>query len=287
MKYQFIDEHRSAFRVRKMCQVMGLTTSGYYSWKKRGKSKRTEDNEKLDMAIKHAYRKSRGNYGSPRITKELQSQGICCSKNRVARRMKENKIVAKTKRRFKITTKSKHKNPVAENILNQNFETRKPDKVWASDITYIRTREGWLYLSVILDLFSRQVVGWSMSNRLTQDLVIKAFQQAVWRRNPEPGLIFHSDQGIQYACQPFRNLLAKHNFIQSMSRKGNCYDNAVVESFFHTLKTELIYFEAYQTRDEAKKSVFDYIEIFYNRERRHSTLNYLSPVDYESLARVA
>ena len=287
MKYRFIDEHRSAFRVRKMCQVMGLTTSGYYSWKKRGKSKRSEENEKLDIAIRQAYRKSRGNYGSPRITKELQAQGICCGKNRVARRMKENQIVAKTKRRFRVTTNSKHKNPVAENILNQNFDTRQPDKVWASDITYIWTREGWLYLSVILDLFSRQVVGWSMSNRLTQDLVIKSFQQAVWRRKPGPGLIFHSDQGIQYACQPFRNLLTKHNFIQSMSRKGNCYDNAVVESFFHTLKTELIYFERYQTRDEAKRSVFDYIEIFYNRERRHSALNYLSPVDYESSPRAA
>ncbi|MGR3293334.1 MAG: IS3 family transposase [Candidatus Scalindua sp.] len=287
MKYRFIEENRSGFVVEKMCLALKVSKSGYYAWKGRGKSRRELENEKLDQVIRKAHRRSRERYGSPRIAKELEARGVNCSENRVARRMRLSGIVAKTRRRFKVTTRSKHNHPVAYNLINQNFNTERPDQKWVSDITYVWTREGWLYLAVILDLFSRQVVGWSMSHSLSQELVLKAFRQALWRRSPGAGVIFHSDQGVQYACQAFRDMLKEHKFVQSMSGKGNCYDNAVAESFFHTLKTELVYFESYQTRDEARKSIFEYIEIFYNRQRRHSTLGYLSPVNFELLHRAA
>ena len=283
MKYQFIDTYRSAFAVEKMCRALKISKSGYYAWKVRPKSKRARENEKLDHHIRTTYKKNRGTYGSPRITEALKKQNIACSENRVAKRMRINDIKAKTKKRFKITTNSKHHHPVAENLLGQNFEAQRPNQVWVSDITYIWTHEGWLYLAVILDLFSRQIVGWAMSNRLGQELVLDAFKQAIWHRRPQPGVIFHSDQGVQYACQAFRDLLHHYKFIQSMSEKGNCYDNAVAESFFHTLKIELIYFENYITRGDVKNSVFEYIEIFYNRNRMHSTLNYCSPVEFEQL----
>ncbi len=287
MKYRFIEECRSEFVVEKMCLAMNVSRSGYYSWKRRGKSRRALENEKLDQAIREVHKKSSGRYGSPRIAKELEARGVRCSENRVARRMQVSGIVAKTKRRFKVTTRPKHNHPVAYNLVNQNFNTERPDQTWVSDITYVWTREGWLYLAVILDLFSRQVIGWSMSHSLSRELALNAFRQAICRRNPGTGVIFHSDQGVQYACQTFRNLLKEYKFVQSMSNKGNCYDNAVAESFFHTLKTELVYFESYQTRDEARKSIFEYIEIFYNRQRRHSTLDYLSPINFELLHRAA
>ena len=283
MKYQFIDMYRSEFAVEKMCRVLKISKSGYYAWKVRPQSKRARENEKLDHHIKTIYRKNRGTYGSPRITKALNKQNIACSENRVARRMSINGIHAKTKKRFKVTTNSKHNHPVAKNLLGQKFNAQRPNQLWASDITYIWTQEGWLYLAVIVDLFSRQIVGWAMSNHLGQELVLNALKQAIWRRRSQSGVIFHSDQGVQYACQAFRDLLQQYKFIQSMSGKGNCYDNAVVESFFHTLKTELIYFENYITRDDAKNSVFEYIEIYYNRDRIHSTLNYCSPGQFEQV----
>jgi transposase InsO family protein len=281
MKYQFIENHRSAFAAEKMCLALKISKSGYYAWRVRSKSTRNLANEKLDHHIRIIYEQSKGTYGSPRITEELNKQEIACSENRVAARMRKNNIKAKTKKRFKVTTHSKHNHPIAENLLNQDFTAQRPDQVWASDITYLWTREGWLYLSVILDLFSRKIVGWSMSHRLGQELVLNAFQQALWRRKPGPGIIFHSDRGVQYACTAFRNLLKDQKFIQSMSGKGNCYDNAVVESFFHTLKTELVYFETYFTREDARNSIFEYIETHYNRFRMHSTLNYCSPVQFE------
>ena len=287
MKYQFIENHRSAFAVEKMCLALKVTPSGYYRQRKRGTSKRALSNEQLDQAIRAAHTKSRGNYGSPRITKELKEQGIGCSENRVARRMQKNGIAAKTKRRFKVTTQSRHKHPVAENVLKRNFGATAQNQVWVSDITYVWTREGWLYLAIVLDLFSRQVVGWALSHCLGQDIVLQALRQAQLRRGPVPGLIFHSDQGVQYACQAFRELLAQLRIVQSMSGTGNCYDNAVAESFFHTLKTALVYFEDYQTREEARSSIFEYIEVFYNRERRHSALNYVSPVNFEQLPKAA
>jgi len=224
---------------------------------------------------------SRDTYGSPRITIELREQGDTCSKNRVARIMKENDIMAKTARKFKVTTNSKHDMPISENLLKQDFSVSTPDRVWVSDITYIRTQEGWLYLSIILDLYSRKIVGWSISDRITKKVVTDALLKAIWNRKPSKGLIVHSDQGSQYASNEFRNIIQRYGFVQSMSGKGNCYDNAVAESFFHTFKTECVYPEVYNSKAEAKSAIFDYIEIFYNRLRRHSTINYMSPVDFE------
>jgi len=245
------------------------------------------ENERLLVEIKKAHKNSSKIYGSPRITEEVRENGIKCSRNRVARLMRRNGIAAKAKRRFKTTTDSRHNLPVAKNLLNRQFRVDAPNKVWVSDITYIWTAEGWLYLAVILDLFSRKIVGWSMSDRMTQDIVINAFLQAMWRRKPGAGLMFHSDRGSQYASGDFRRLLLEHGVIQSMSRKGNCYDNAVAESFFHTLKTEVVYHEKYLTREQARKSVFEYIELFYNRVRKHSTLGYCSPWKFEQEAKVA
>jgi len=281
MKYQFIENYRSSFAVEKMCLALKISKSGYYAWRDRPKSKRDLANDKLDHHIRTIYEQNKGRCGSPRITEALNDQEIACSENRVAARMRKNNIKAKTKKRFKVTTHSKHKHPTSANLLNQDFTAQHPDQVWVSDITYLWTREGWLYLAVILDLFSRRIVGWAMSHRLGQELVLNAFQQALWRRRPGLGVIFHSDQGVQYACTAFRNLLKEHKFIQSMSGKGNCYDNAVAESFFHTLKTELVYFETYHTREDARNSVFEYIETYYNRFRMHSTINYCSPVQFE------
>ncbi len=282
MKYQFVDQHRSSFEVEKMCRLLKVSRSGYYAWQRRPKSKREISNDQLDKEIKEIYESSRQTYGSPRITKELKKRKkIHCSKNRVAARMRKNGIKAKTKRRFKTTTHSKHNHPVAPNHVNQDFKVYKPNQVWVSDITYLWTREGWLYLVVIIDLFSRKVVGWSMNHTLGCELVLNAFQQAFWRNKPPKGLIFHSDRGVQYACKEFRKVIKRYKLIQSMSGAGNCYDNAVSESFFHTLKTELVYFESYQTRTEAKSSVFEYIEMFYNRIRLHSSLNYCSPEEFE------
>lgn len=214
----------------------------------------------------------------------MQKAGIRISRQRVARLMRKHGIKAKTKRKFKVTTNSKHRFPVSPNLLKQNFYSDSPNKVWVSDITYLYTREGWLYLTVIVDLFNREVVGWSMSNRLTAETTtIAALKQAVGRQRPLPGLVFHSDQGVQFADFKFRQILSKNGMIQSMSSKGNCYDNAVAESFFHTLKTELVHQENYQTRFQARRSVFEYIEMFYNRVRLHSTLDYQSPLEFKDL----
>jgi transposase InsO family protein len=287
MKYWFMDQHRSTHGVQKMCLVIGASRSGYYRWKKQPQSKRQKDNEKILMEIRESHKHSRRTYGSPRITKDLQAQGTQCSKNRVARLMKIHGIVGKATKKYKVTTNSKHTLPVAENLLKQNFEAAKPNTVWISDITYVPTLEGWLYLVVILDLFSRQVVGWAMSDRQTSGFVVKALSQAIGRRHPASRCIFHSDRGIQYASTDFRDVLRAYGFIQSMSRKGNCYDNAVAESFFHTLKTEHVYDYRYETRAEARQSIFEYIEMFYNRQRRHSALGYLSPVSFEVEAMAA
>lgn len=281
MKYWFMDQHRSWHGVQRMCRVIGAARSGYYRWKRQPQSKRHKDNEKILMEIKESHKNSRRAYGSPRITKDLQTRGTKCSENRIARLMKIHGIIAKTKKKFKATTNSKHNLPVAPNLLNQDFVADKPNTVWVSDITYIPTLEGWLYLAVILDIYSRQVVGWAMSDRLTSDFVVKALYQAIGRRRPSLRCIFHSDRGVQYASSDFRDALRAYGFIQSMSRKGNCYDNAVAESFFHTLKTEHVYDYRYETRAEAMQSIFEYIEMFYNRQRRHSALGYRSPVSFE------
>jgi len=280
MKCAFIDEHGSGFRVKKMCRVLGISRSRYYAWRRRSPGVRQEEDKRLLVKINEAHAMSRKTYGSPRIAKELREHGMPCGENRIARLMRLHGIFAKTKRRFKVTTHSKHHLPVAGNLLNRQFATNEPNKVWLSDITYIRTQEGWLYLAAILDLYNRQVIGWSMEERLTQGLVVQALQQALGRRKPDPGIVFHSDRGSQYAGHDVRKLLAHHSFVQSMSGTGNCYDNAVMESFFHTLKTEVVYHERYRTRAEARQSIFEYIEVFYNRIRRHSSLGYLSPLEF-------
>jgi putative transposase len=267
-----------------MCQVLDVSRSGYYSWAKHTTSFRRNENERLLLYIQQAYIRGRGTYGSPRITAELRDNGIQCGKNRIARLMRENGIKAKTKRRFTATTKSRHDLLVAENLLKRKFSTDAANKVWFSDITFIWTKEGWTYLAAILDAYNRQIVGWSMNDRLNHSILADALDKALRGRKPEAGLIFHSDRGTQYASYAFRDLMDRCGFVPSMSSTGNCYDNAIIESFFHTLKTELIYFEKYQTRREAHGSVFEYIEVFYNRVRKHSSLNYCSPVEFEKKA---
>jgi len=282
MKYRFIENHRSAFRVERMCHVLEVSRSGYYGWRKRGVSKRERSNQKLLIKIKNSYITSHKTYGSPRITADLRANKETCGHNRVARVMRVNGIAAKTKRKFKVTTTSKHNHPVAPNLVKQEFVADKPNQLWTSDITYLWTIEGWLYLSVILDVFNRRIVGWAMNKRLKKELVIAALKQALNHRTPTRDMILHSDQGSQYASGDFQTLLKRNGIKPSMSGKGNCYDNAITETFFHTLKTELIYFKNYQTREEAKSSIFEYIEVFYNRQRRHSALGYKSPVDFEN-----
>jgi transposase InsO family protein len=287
MRYRFIENHRSEFRVLKMVEVFDVSRSGYYQWRKRPESIRAKANRALVSEIERVHEESRERYGSPRIYRELKSNGIACSENRVARLMRKLEIQAKTKRKFKATTNSGHKLPVAENLVRQNFTASKPDELWTSDITYVWTEEGWLYLAVVLDVCARRIVAWSTSHRNSQELVLKALKQALWQRNTKPGVIFHSDRGSQYAGERVKELITKHGFLQSMSNKGNCYDNAITESFFKTLKTELVYFEKYQTRQQAHSSLFEYIEIFYNKKRRHSAINYLAPVEYEKTLRAA
>jgi transposase InsO family protein len=233
--------------------------------------------------IKAIFDLSRKTYGSLSIKNALSDDGIIVGKNRVARLMRKHAIQAKTKKKFKVTTNSRHNRPVADNLLNQDFIVTVPNTVWVSDITYIWTDEGWSYLATVLDLYSRRIVGWAVKERLTDTLVIEAFERACINRNPKSGLMFHSDRGSQYASNDFRKRLSARGFLQSMSGAGNCYDNACAESFFHTLKTELVYFEHYRTREEAKTSLFEYIEMFYNRFRRHSTLGYKSPARFEEL----
>jgi len=264
-----------------MAQVLKVSRSGYYAWRKRKPSQRKQENQQLLIAIQDVYDDSRRTYGSPRITRELNSQGIVTSENRVARLMKANSIVAVTKRKFKRTTDSRHSLPIAENLLQECPPVESIDQVWVSDITYIWTREGWLYLAIILDLFSRRIVGWSLKDRLKKELVVDALEMAHYSRRPTSGLIFHSDRGVQYASHEVRGQLEQYGFRQSMSGKGNCYDNAFAESFFHSFKTELVYQESFKTRAEAKTKSFEYLEVFYNRKRIHSALGYHSPIQFE------
>ncbi len=282
MKNQFIEINRSEFSVKKMCQILKVSRSGYYKKENKEPSSRDKENDMLLNKIKDIYDENKGRYGSPRITKQLRKEGKTCGKNRIARIMRRNNIRAKTKRKFKITTNSKHNYPAAANLLRQDFTSTTINQKWVSDITYIYTKGGWLYLAGIMDLCSKKIVGWSFSDRLTRDLSIKALEQALKGRNVEGELILHSDRGIQYSCHDYVGLVRGNRLVQSMSGKGNCFDNAAMESFFKTLKTELIHWERYATRDEAKKSIFEYIEVYYNRKRMHSSIGYMSPVEFES-----
>ena len=260
---------------------MLVNRSSYYAWRQRGKSKRQMENEKLVFRVKEIHKSTKGVYGARRMAEELEAEGHQCGRCKARTLMNMAGVEVKKRRKFKVTTDSKHKLPVSPNLLDREFDVTEPDRVWASDITYVWTTEGWLYLAVVLDLFNRQVVGWSMSNRMSRKLVIDALQMALWRRQPVSGLIFHSDRGSQYCSDDFKKLLKKHGMCGSMSRKGDCWDNAVAESFFGSLKTERVFLSSYKTREDAHQDIIDYIEMFYNCRRRHSYLGYLSPMEYE------
>ena len=287
MKYRAIRDNARRFAVKLMCSALEVSTSGYYAWRDRPRSARAQANHQLLGQIRDAHRRSRCNYGSPRITRELRAQGHCVGENRIARLMRAAQIRAKSARKWRATTQSSHRLPVAQNALNRAFSVAQPNRVWAGDISYVWTAQGWLYLAVVLDLYSRAVIGWAMGERLTADLATQALTMALWRRKPAGGLLHHSDRGIQYAAGEYQQLLADHGIVCSMSRKGNCWDNAVVESFFHTLKVELVHHRRYLTRDEARQDIFEWIEVFYNRQRRHSTLGYRSPAEFEMMTKVA
>jgi transposase InsO family protein len=275
------------YGVKEMCRVLSVSRSGFYRWCQHSPSRRQQDNQQLLVQIHQIHRESNGNYGSPRINAALRQRGIKCNHKRIERLMRINGIRSKRTRKFKVTTHSKHQRAVATNLIQQDFGATQPNRLWTSDITYIRTQEGWLYLAVFLDAYSRRVVGWSMNHRLGDTLVINAFKHAWYHRHPSPGLIVHSDRGSQYCSRSFKELLDIHRYRQSMSSTGNCYDNALTESFFATLKTELICHERYRTRNEARTSIFKYIEMFYNRRRIHSALGGLSPGQYEQMNRFA
>jgi len=281
MIYRFIDRHRSTFGGQKMCQVLQVSRSGYYAWRTRPESARARETRQILHAIQGIYQEARGVYGSPRITHVLHDQGYRVSRPRVARLMHQQGLRAKTQRAFRRTTIRDATLPVAPNRLQQQCTVAAPNRVWVSDITYLKTQAGWQYLTVILDLWHRKVVGWVLSDTLeTEHTTLSALQQAWQQERPGPHVVFHSDRGVQYAAEVFRTQLTTYQMVQSMSGTGNCYDNAVAESFFKTLKTELVYHERYPTGAQARQSLFDYIEIFYNRARKHSTLNYRSPEQY-------
>lgn len=281
MKYAWIVVQLKAYGLDEMCRVLDVSESGYRAWKRGGRPerKRLTDAQMLTL-IQAIHVEFKGAYGSPRMVRELRARDYPASKGRVERLMQKNGIKAKHKRRFKVTTDSKHNLPVAPNLLERNFTPAAPNQVWTSDITYLWTDEGWLYLAIVLDLFNREVVGWSCKPRMTADIVTDALTMAWFRRKPAAGLLHHSDRGSQYAGLAFQAKLAEYGMTCSMSRKGNCWDNAPTESWFGSFKNERVYGERFETRDEIKAMAFEYIEVFYNRKRQHSTLGYLSPMQY-------
>lgn len=281
MKYAWIDGQRDAYPLPALCATLGVSLSGFHAWKRGGTAnrKRLSDPQMLTL-IRAIHAELKGAYGSPRMVREIRGRGFPASKARIERLMRENGIRARHKRRYKATTDSRHSLPVAPNRLDRNFTPSAPNQVWTADLTYIWTTEGWLYLAVVLDLFNREVVGWSLKPRMTTDIVIDALTMAWFRRKPAPGLIHHSDRGSQYASHAFQARLKGYGMICSMSRKGNCWDNAPTESFFNSFKNERVHGTHYETRTEAIANAFDYIELFYNRRRRHSTLGYASPQQF-------
>jgi len=282
MKYTFIKAHCAQHKVIRLCEVLEVSTSGYYDWLDRPESQRSREDRRLAAEIEQYHQASRQIYGSPRIFKDLREAGETCGVNRVARVMRQHGIQSKIARKFVVTTNSKHTLAPAPDLLKREFTVPRPDTAWVCDTTFIGTRQGWLYLAVVLDLYSRQVIGWSMGNRNTAQLVGDALMMALWRRGKVAGVIVHSDQGSTYASSVYQQLLADSHLVCSMSRKGECLDNAVAESFFGTLKTELTVHEDYRTRAAARYSIFEYIEVFYNRQRRHSFLGYRTPVEAEA-----
>ena len=281
MKYAMIKENSIWFSVRMMCRVLSVSPSGYYDWDQRPMASRARNNVELAQKINVLFNKEKSRSGSIRITESLKMEGYKVSRNRVAKIMRQYGWRAKAAKKYKATTNSNHKLPVAPNLLQQNFEASKPNEKWVSDITYIWTDEGWLYLAVIMDLYSRMVVGWALSERMTSSLVINALQTALEGRKMPRGIIVHSDRGSQYCSADYQKLLAENGLICSMSKRGDCYDNAAMESWNHSLKVEAIHGEKLSTRAYAKTHVFDYIEVYYNRKRLHSKLGYLSPESFE------
>ena len=283
MRYHFIRDNRCSFPVRKMCQTLNISQSGYYRWRKSPFPIRQVKNKRLRERIRQLYKEHKGMAGSPMITADLRAEPEFSSvgKNRVARQMKDMGLKCKAAKKYIVTTDSKHNEPVAPNLLNRQFSVASPNTAWVSDITYVKIGSRWNYLTVFIDLYSRIVVGWDLSASLDRHSMIYAFQKALLRRRPFQGLLVHSDRGVQYASADFRKLLHKNDFVQSMSRKGDCWDNAVAESFFHTLKTQCLYHHRFSNKSEAEQVLFRYIEIYYNRRRRHSTNGYKSPALYE------
>jgi putative transposase len=281
MKYQFMAEHRSAHRVELMARVLKVTRSGFYAWCKRGICRRKQAKSEFVEQLRQIQTEVQQRYGSPRLTRELARRGTRVGHNRVARLIAKHGLGARRKKPFRITTGSTKDQWIGENLLDRQFSVAAPNQVWVSDITYVFTAEGWLYLAIVLDLCLRQVVGWSMGTRIDAQLVLEALMLTLSRRRPRRGLMLHSDRRSQYASRSFRKATAQWGMQQSMSRKGNCWDNACAESFFKTLKVELIGSYIYATRREAKSAIFEYVEVFYNRKRLHSTLDYISPADYE------
>jgi transposase InsO family protein len=279
--FSFIEQHREAWPVTVMCDTLGVSSQGFYAWRSRPKSEQQQRRDALLVEIRAVHAEVKERYGSPRIHAELQANGTPCCVNTVAKLMHDNDIRAKTARKFRHTTDSNHALPVADNLLSREFDAQGPNERWVTDITYIWTREGWLYLAVVEDLYSRLVVGWSMAATMTSRLVVDALEMAVARRLPQEGLLAHSDRGSQYASEHYQRLLAQHGIDCSMSGVGQCWDNAPMESFFASLKKELVHHEDYQTRAEARASIFEYIETFYNPKRRHSSLGFVSPAEYE------
>lgn len=286
MKYAFIKDHAGQHRTARLCSVLGVSRSGYYGWLARPESNRAVADRRLLESIREVHRNAREAYGAVKTWKALRAAGVACGKHRVARLRRQHGIEARRKRRFRATTEHRRLAPPAPNLLQRRFTVTRPDRVWVGDITYIPTGAGWLYLAVLLDLYSRKVVGWAMSGRLTQELAASALAMAVEQRRPPRGLLHHSDQGSQYSATHYRAALATGGITASMSRKGNAWDNAVAESFFSNLKNELVHHRHFKTREQARSEIFDYIEIFYNRQRVHSTLRYVSPADFENAPNV-
>jgi putative transposase len=279
--FAFIEQHQHTWPIRLLCDTLGVSFQGFYAWRARPQSEQQRRRDQLLVEIRAVHAEFKQRYGSPRIHAELQARGLACSENTVARLMHDNFIRAKTARKFRNTTDSNHALPVADNLLDRQFTAQKRNERWVGDITYIPTREGWLYLAVVEDLYSRMVVGWSMAEHMESRLVVDALEMAVARRLPDAELLAHSDRGSQYASEHHQLLLGKHGIDCSMSGVGQCWDNAPMESFFATLKKELTHHEDYQTRAQARISIFEYIETFYNPKRRHSSLGYVSPAEYE------
>lgn len=282
MKYAMIKTNAMHFPVGLMCRLLSVSRSGYYAWKCRPPSAREQSNRSLAVEIKRVFDDEKGRPGAPRVARRLQNEGKLAGRHRVARVMRDNGLRAKAARKYKATTNSKHALPVAPNLLEQNFMADKPDQKWVSDITYIWTGEGWLYLAVVLDLYSRRVIGWAIAERMAATLVCDALTMALWNRRMPTGVVAHSDRGSQYCSAVYQKLLDKHRLICSMSKKGDCYDNAAMESWNHSFKVEAVHGERFKTRSEAKSQVFEYIEVYYNRKRLHSSLGYLSPEAFEA-----